>query len=55
MYRLYHNTRLCGYNTELSNGRGRDNKSREVIWFSPHCLNPNKEKEWRLFDLEVQP
>ena len=43
-----------GYGSQ-SNGRGRDNKSREVIWFSPHCLNPNKEKEWRLFDLEVQP
>lgn len=55
MYRLYHNTRLCGYNTEQGNGRGRENKEREVIWFSPHCLNPNKEKEWRLFDLEVQP
>lgn len=22
-----------------SNGRGRDNKHRERIWFSPHCLS----------------
>lgn len=26
-----------GYGNQ-SNGRGRDNASREVIWFSPHCL-----------------
>ncbi len=28
-----------GYGS-LSNGRGRVNKHREVIWFSPHCINP---------------
>lgn len=22
------------------NGRGRVNAAREVIWFSPHCINP---------------
>lgn len=24
------------------NGRGRDNKHRERIWFSPHCLKPSR-------------
>ena len=28
-----------GYGSQ-SKGRGRANKHREVIWFSPHCLNP---------------
>ncbi len=28
-----------GYGSQ-GNGRGRANKHREVIWFSPHCLNP---------------
>ena len=28
-----------GYGNQ-GNGRGRTNKEREVIWFSPHCLNP---------------
>ena len=42
-----------GYGSQ-GNGRGKDNAKREVIWFSPHCLNPDAEKEWRLFD-EVTP
>lgn len=28
-----------GYGSQ-GNGRGRGNKRREVIWFSPHCINP---------------
>lgn len=28
-----------GYGSQ-GNGRGRDNKDREVVWFSPHCINP---------------
>lgn len=28
-----------GYGS-LGNGRGRVNRHREVIWFSPHCINP---------------
>ena len=28
-----------GYGSQ-GNGRGRANAGREVIWFSPHCLNP---------------
>lgn len=28
-----------GYGSQ-SNGAGRENKHREVIWFSPHCINP---------------
>ena len=26
-----------GYGSQADGGRGRDNASREVIWFSPHC------------------
>jgi site-specific DNA-adenine methylase len=33
-----------GYGSQ-SNGRGRENASRERIWFSPHCLKP----EYSLF------
>ena len=28
-----------GYGSQ-GNGRGRENKHREVVWFSPYCLNP---------------
>ena len=28
-----------GYGSQ-GNGRGRANATREVVWFSPHCLNP---------------
>jgi len=28
-----------GYGSQ-GNGRGRANARREVIWFSPHCINP---------------
>lgn len=30
-----------GY-AKSSNGRGRANAKREVVWFSPHCLRPSK-------------
>lgn len=29
-----------GYGLQ-GNGRGRDNAEREVVWFSPHCLQPD--------------
>jgi hypothetical protein len=32
-----------GYGNQ-SQGRGRDNAKREVIWFSPHCLSTNQMK-----------
>lgn len=31
-----------GYGSQ-GNGRGRENASRETIWFSPHCLNPSEQ------------
>jgi hypothetical protein len=30
-----------GYGSQ-SNGRGRENSKREVVWFSPHCLKPEE-------------
>lgn len=27
-----------GYSNQAANGRGRDNRKDEFIWFSPHCL-----------------
>ena len=30
-----------GYGSQSASGRGRENSSRETIWFSPHCLHPN--------------
>jgi hypothetical protein len=30
-----------GYGSQ-GNGRGRENAGREVVWFSPHCLNPTR-------------
>ncbi len=30
-----------GYGSQ-GNGRGKDNASRETIWFSPHCLKPEQ-------------
>jgi len=31
-----------GYGNQ-GQGRGRSNKSREVVWFSPHCLKPTQQ------------
>lgn len=33
-----------------SNARGRDNAHRERIWFSPHCLRPDRTIQRGLFD-----
>jgi len=33
-------TRNAGYGNQ-GKGRGRANAKEEVIWFSPHCLNPH--------------
>lgn len=31
-----------GYGMQAKEGRGRANREREVVWFSPHCLKPNR-------------
>jgi len=37
----------------LAGGRGRVNKAREVIWFSPSCIKPSSSTTQKsLFDLE---
>lgn len=41
-----------GYGMQ-GNGRGRDNATKERIWFSPHCLKPATYTNLSLFDLEV--
>jgi hypothetical protein len=41
---------IGGYGSQASNGRGRANCRREVIWFSPHC-KPSKQPA--LFDLGI--
>jgi len=38
-----------GYGNQ-SQGRGRANKNREVVWFSPHCLQPTQQLELLLAD-----
>lgn len=32
-----------GHANRSKGGRGRDNAARERIWFSPHCLTPERE------------
>jgi len=29
-----------------SNGRGRENREREIVWFSPHCLKAGQRSLW---------
>ena len=41
-----------GYGLQ-GNGRGLANKHEEVIWFSPHCLNVERQKQASLFELEA--
>lgn len=31
-----------GYGSQSADGRGRRNRERERIWFSPHCLQPDR-------------
>lgn len=38
-----------GYGNQ-GDGRGKENKKREVIWFSPHCLPDEKIVQLNLFD-----
>jgi hypothetical protein len=38
-----------GYGSQ-GNGRGRDNAAREVIWFSPHCLRPDRYQQVDMFE-----
>jgi len=33
-----------GYGSQ-GDGRGRENASRETLWFSPHCLNPEQQAD----------
>jgi hypothetical protein len=37
-----------GYGSQAANGVGRENSSRECVWFSPHCLN--EPPLWRLME-----
>ncbi len=37
-----------GYGNQ-GNGRGRSNRDRECIWFSPHCLKPRRARQMGLF------
>lgn len=37
-----------GYGGQSSDGAGRENSKRERIWFSPHCIKPERERT--LFD-----
>lgn len=39
-----------GYGSQ-GNGQGRANAAREVLWFSPHCLCPDR-RVLTLFDLD---
>ncbi len=39
-----------GYGSQ-SDGRGRANAGREVLWFSPHCLRPER-RVLTLFDMD---
>ena len=41
-----------GYGSQSEDSQARDNSSRECIWFSPHCLNA--EKQLTLFDTDLQ-
>lgn len=34
-----------GYGNSASDGAGRDNAARERLWFSPHCLDPERQPE----------
>lgn len=38
-----------GYGNQGDNA-GRANAAREVIWFSPHCLRPNRIKRKSIFE-----
>ena len=38
-----------GYGSQ-GNGRGRENSSRERIWFSPHCIKPPSLFDWQAHD-----
>lgn len=40
-----------GYGSQAG-GRGRANAAREMVWFSPHCLRPSRQRG--LFDDEVE-
>lgn len=39
---IYRWKAVGGYGLQ-SNGRGRENRNREVIWFSPYCLKPDED------------
>ena len=38
-----------GYGSQ-SDARGRDNAAREVVWFSPHCLKPERAQQLTMFE-----
>lgn len=39
----------------LGNGRGRENRAREVVWFSPHCLKTDESFQRELFAERNEP
>ena len=43
--------KACGGYGSQGNGNGRENAKREVVWFSPHCLKPDRVKQEALFEI----
>lgn len=43
--------KACGGYGLQGNGKARENAFREVVWFSPHCLNPELINQASLFDM----
>lgn len=39
-----------GYGSQ-GEGRGRENAAREVVWFSPHCLRPDRARQLDMFEV----
>ena len=42
-----------GYGSQ-GTGRGRENATREMVWFSPHCLKPDRPQQLDLFAQESE-
>ena len=36
-----------GYGSQSKDGRGRENSKREVVWFSPACLQPTQQGKFK--------
>ena len=44
-----------GYGAQSANGRGRANSAREVVWFSPHCIDVSAPAPQNALPLEYLP